>query len=298
MLSLVEKLEDLKAGLDIDTYIDVILQSLPLSYDPFIVNFNMNRLEKSINELINMNKGKAKAKTIVTAKDTKSAPVAPVGIGKGKRKMGTQQRSRANDICSHCHEKGHWKRDCPNLSPKVLQRNRKLSKDEEGYALETVARLSNIAPSKIVAQMPYQIWHGKPASYKVYFYDPSEQKVLITRNAMFLERGFPADTRRDELLLKESSETPQSNARTSSAPIVSTDNVPILHRSTRVPQPPGRYGFLGVTGQLDNDPETYGEAMSDIDSGNYLKTTNYFGFLLNKKGVPPLIKNFDFRAVS
>ncbi|KAL0458348.1 UNVERIFIED_CONTAM: hypothetical protein Slati_0462000 [Sesamum latifolium] len=54
MLSLVEKLEDLKAELNNDTYIDVIFQSLPPSYDPFIVNFNMNGLEKSINELINM----------------------------------------------------------------------------------------------------------------------------------------------------------------------------------------------------------------------------------------------------
>ncbi|KAL0289246.1 UNVERIFIED_CONTAM: hypothetical protein Sangu_2622600 [Sesamum angustifolium] len=54
MLSLVEKLEDLKAGLENDTYIDVILQSLPPCYNPFIVNINMNRLEKPINELINM----------------------------------------------------------------------------------------------------------------------------------------------------------------------------------------------------------------------------------------------------
>ncbi|KAL0396362.1 UNVERIFIED_CONTAM: hypothetical protein Scaly_0084600 [Sesamum calycinum] len=54
MLSLMEKLEDLKAGLDNDTYIDVILQSLPPSYDPFIINYNMNRFEKFINELINM----------------------------------------------------------------------------------------------------------------------------------------------------------------------------------------------------------------------------------------------------
>ncbi|KAL0375577.1 UNVERIFIED_CONTAM: hypothetical protein Scaly_0675300 [Sesamum calycinum] len=49
MLFLVEKLKDLKAGLDNDTYIDVILQSLPPSYDPFIINFNMNVLEKSTN---------------------------------------------------------------------------------------------------------------------------------------------------------------------------------------------------------------------------------------------------------
>ncbi|KAL0373925.1 UNVERIFIED_CONTAM: hypothetical protein Sradi_3308200 [Sesamum radiatum] len=54
MLSLMEKLEDLKAGLNNGTYIDVILQSLSPSYDPFIVNCNMNGLEKSIHELINM----------------------------------------------------------------------------------------------------------------------------------------------------------------------------------------------------------------------------------------------------
>ncbi|KAL0378575.1 UNVERIFIED_CONTAM: hypothetical protein Sradi_3163000 [Sesamum radiatum] len=112
MLSLVEKLEDLQAGLDNDTYIDVILQSLPPSYDPFVVNYNMNGLEKSINELINMlvqyeattkksepsvlvgealtskvkgkgarrwkrKKGKAKA-----AASTLSVPVAPVGMAR------------------------------------------------------------------------------------------------------------------------------------------------------------------------------------------------------------------------
>ncbi|KAL0413291.1 UNVERIFIED_CONTAM: hypothetical protein Sradi_1530800 [Sesamum radiatum] len=54
MLSLLEKLEDLKVGLNNDTYIDVILQSFPPSYDPFIINYNMNGLEKSINKLINM----------------------------------------------------------------------------------------------------------------------------------------------------------------------------------------------------------------------------------------------------
>ncbi|KAL0463181.1 UNVERIFIED_CONTAM: hypothetical protein Slati_0205700 [Sesamum latifolium] len=35
-----------------------------------------------------------------------------------------------------------------------------------GYALETVAKLLNIAPSKSVPRTPYEIWHGKPASYK------------------------------------------------------------------------------------------------------------------------------------
>ncbi|KAL0375669.1 UNVERIFIED_CONTAM: hypothetical protein Scaly_0684500 [Sesamum calycinum] len=35
-----------------------------------------------------------------------------------------------------------------------------------GYALEMTAKLLNIAPSKKISQTTYEIWHGKPASYK------------------------------------------------------------------------------------------------------------------------------------
>ncbi|KAL0439749.1 UNVERIFIED_CONTAM: hypothetical protein Slati_2457900, partial [Sesamum latifolium] len=147
MLSLVEKLKDLKAGLGNDTYIDVILQFLPPSYDPFIVNYNMNGLKKSIHELINMlvqyevtthkselailveeetstskakgkgarcwkrKKGKGTAVTATTS--TEGAPTASTGKGKGK--VGGSQRSRVNDVCMHCQGKGHWKRECPQL---------------------------------------------------------------------------------------------------------------------------------------------------------------------------------------
>ncbi|KAL0445554.1 UNVERIFIED_CONTAM: hypothetical protein Slati_1683300 [Sesamum latifolium] len=123
MLSLVEKLEDLKAGLNNDTYIDVILQSLHPSYDPFIINYNMNGLEKSIHELINMlvqyeatthksrpavlvgevstSKAKGKRagcwkrkkgneKAVAATASAGGAPAAPTG--KGKRKVGGSQR--------------------------------------------------------------------------------------------------------------------------------------------------------------------------------------------------------------
>ncbi|KAL0420390.1 UNVERIFIED_CONTAM: hypothetical protein Slati_3061900 [Sesamum latifolium] len=83
-----------------------------------------------------------------------------------------------------------------------------------------------MAPSKTVAQTPYQIWHGKPASYKYlrvwgspayvkrllgdkldsrsclcrfvgypketagyYFYDPSEQKVFVSRNGVLEKKS-------------------------------------------------------------------------------------------------------------
>ncbi|KAL0308859.1 UNVERIFIED_CONTAM: hypothetical protein Sradi_5828200 [Sesamum radiatum] len=88
MLSLVEKLKDLKVGLNNDKYIDVILQSLPLSYDSFIVNVNMNGLENSINELINI---------LVQYKDMskKSTPSPLVGeASTSKAKEWARERGR------------------------------------------------------------------------------------------------------------------------------------------------------------------------------------------------------------
>ncbi|KAL0298877.1 UNVERIFIED_CONTAM: hypothetical protein Sradi_6547500 [Sesamum radiatum] len=140
MLSLVEKLKDLKVGLYNDTYVDVILQSLPPSYDPFIINYNMNGLEKSIHELINIlvqyeatpNKStptllvgeastskakgkrarrwkrkKGKGKVVIATASAKGVPTAPTGKGKGKGKVGSSQRSKVNDVCMHCQGKGH-----------------------------------------------------------------------------------------------------------------------------------------------------------------------------------------------
>ncbi|KAL0355454.1 UNVERIFIED_CONTAM: hypothetical protein Sradi_3992300 [Sesamum radiatum] len=142
MLSLVEKLEDLKVGLNNDTYIDVILQSLPPSYNPFIVNYNMNGLEKSTHELINMliqyeatthkcaltvlvgeastskakgkrverwKRNKGKGKVVAATASAEGTPAAPKDKGK------------VSDIDCGAHIYN-------NLQ--VLERSRKLSKDE------------------------------------------------------------------------------------------------------------------------------------------------------------------------
>ncbi|KAL0445203.1 UNVERIFIED_CONTAM: hypothetical protein Slati_2243000 [Sesamum latifolium] len=189
MLSFMEKLEDLKAGLENDTYIDVILQSLPPSYDPFIINYNMNGLEKSIHKLINMlvqyettthkfepailvgeastskakvkgarhwKRKKGKGTTVTTTASTGGAPAARKGKGKGK--VGGSQWSKANDVCMHCQAKGYWKRECPQLlSNPVLERSRKLSKDEmvlrlgdgKAVAAEAVGSLSLVVSNRI-----------------------------------------------------------------------------------------------------------------------------------------------------
>ncbi|KAL0405990.1 UNVERIFIED_CONTAM: hypothetical protein Slati_3912900 [Sesamum latifolium] len=93
-----------------------------------------------------------------------------------------------------------------------------LSSSFWGYALETAAKLLNMAPSKTVPQTPYEIWHGKPTSYK------------------YLRMwGSPAyiKSRRDEVLLEESSEAPQQNDATSFEPTVPIDGVSVLRRSIR-----------------------------------------------------------------
>ncbi|KAL0413298.1 UNVERIFIED_CONTAM: hypothetical protein Sradi_1531500 [Sesamum radiatum] len=177
-----------------------------------------------------------------------------------------------------------------------------------GYALDTVAKLLNIAPSNTVPQTPYEIWHDKPASYKYltvwgspayvkrlvgdklesrsslcrfigypketagyYFYDPAEQKIFVSRNAVFLEKGFSSDSRCDEVLIKESSEELQHDNTTSFEPPVHTDGVLVLRRSTKKSRVLERYGFVWLTSQLDNDPKTYGEVMSDINSDKWLE---------------------------
>ncbi|KAL0373884.1 UNVERIFIED_CONTAM: Retrovirus-related Pol polyprotein from transposon TNT 1-94 [Sesamum radiatum] len=104
-----------------------------------------------------------------------------------------------------------------------------------GYALETAAKLLNIAPSRTVSQTPYAIWHGKPASYK------------------YLRV------------------------------------VPVLRRSTRESRPPERYGFVGLTSQLDNDPKKYGEAMSDMKFEMDSMGSNQVWILVDPpKGVRPV----------
>ncbi|KAK4400713.1 Retrovirus-related Pol polyprotein from transposon RE2 [Sesamum angolense] len=54
---------------------------------------------------------------------------------------------------------------------------------------------------------------------------------------VLLEKGFPADSQRDEVLLEESSEAPQQNGATYFEPSVPADGVPILRRLTRESRP-------------------------------------------------------------
>ncbi|KAL0411052.1 UNVERIFIED_CONTAM: hypothetical protein Slati_3694900 [Sesamum latifolium] len=117
MLSLMEKLEDLKAGLDNDTYINVILQSLPPSYDPFIINYNMNGLERSIHELINMlvqyeaTTHKSEPAVLVGEASTSKAKGKVPDAGRGRRERERRSQPLPAPGCSSCCPEGKGQRE-------------------------------------------------------------------------------------------------------------------------------------------------------------------------------------------
>ncbi|KAL0311471.1 UNVERIFIED_CONTAM: Retrovirus-related Pol polyprotein from transposon TNT 1-94 [Sesamum angustifolium] len=87
-----------------------------------------------------------------------------------------------------------------------------------------------MALSKTTAKTPYEIWYDKLA-FDIYL------RVFITINGVFLQKDFLIDTRREELLPEESSgATPQAAVASSSVPIVPTENIPILRKSTKISQ--------------------------------------------------------------
>ncbi|KAL0413585.1 UNVERIFIED_CONTAM: hypothetical protein Sradi_1560200, partial [Sesamum radiatum] len=106
MLSLVEKLKDLKVGLNNDAYIDVILQSLSPSYNQFIINYNMNGLEKSINELINI---------LIQYEATTHKSVSAVLVGKASTSKVKGKRARRWK-----RKKGKGKVVSATATPRVL----------------------------------------------------------------------------------------------------------------------------------------------------------------------------------
>ena len=97
MIGYIETLDRLGSELHDDLAVDVILQSLPPSYEPFIMNFQVNGVEKSLSELHGMLKTaeesikKSTNHVMVVQKENKKrkrwTPPKGKGRGKGKEKV-------------------------------------------------------------------------------------------------------------------------------------------------------------------------------------------------------------------
>ena len=129
MIGYIESLSKLGFPLSQEFATDVILQSLSDSYSQFVLNFNMNEIDKTLPQLLSMlrtaegnmkkvgpkpilmvrnNKGKGKAK--VQAKPKGKARPKP---GKVKAALKPKGGVAKEGNCFHCGVTGHWKRNCP-----------------------------------------------------------------------------------------------------------------------------------------------------------------------------------------
>ncbi|XP_073033888.1 uncharacterized protein [Primulina eburnea] len=79
MIGLIEKLVGLDLVIPSELSTDILLLSLPASFDGFVVNFNMNKLEATLEELVNM-------LTNYEATIKKEKPVLLVGSSYGTKK--------------------------------------------------------------------------------------------------------------------------------------------------------------------------------------------------------------------
>ncbi|XP_073279523.1 uncharacterized protein [Primulina huaijiensis] len=135
MIGLVDKLVGMDLSLPSELTTDVLLLSLPSSFDPFVVNFNMNKMEPTLEELVNMlvtfESTIKKEKPVLFVGSSSGTKTGPPGKGK-KRSFQRPKKSvplkrqtpgpvvaatpvkadKTVDICHHCKKPGHWRRNC------------------------------------------------------------------------------------------------------------------------------------------------------------------------------------------
>jgi hypothetical protein len=129
MMGYIETLTKLGCEIKVDLATDVILQSLPVSYESFIMNFHMNGMEKTVAELHEMIKiaedsiKKNSNHVMMVQKEKKKRKCWTPPKGKGKEKVSDEPSNSKpktkgksspspDEECFHCHKKGHWFRKC------------------------------------------------------------------------------------------------------------------------------------------------------------------------------------------
>ena len=127
MIGYTESLDKLGFPLSRELATDLILQSLPPSFEPFIMNFNMNNLNRTLAELhgmlktaeesikknsnhvMVMHKRKPNNKKSGQKRKLNSDEITSTSNSKTK----VQKTGPAKDAeCFFCKETGHWKRNC------------------------------------------------------------------------------------------------------------------------------------------------------------------------------------------
>ncbi|KAK8560072.1 hypothetical protein V6N12_012875 [Hibiscus sabdariffa] len=124
MMGYIQTLKKLGFALKDELATDVILQSLPDSFKPFVMNFNMNEINKTFPQLLGMLRTaesdlkKNGSKSILMVREAKRKKKAKSkGNGKSKPKgkdaLKPEKGISKEAKCFYCEKSGYWKRNCP-----------------------------------------------------------------------------------------------------------------------------------------------------------------------------------------
>ncbi|KAK1604537.1 hypothetical protein QYE76_028210 [Lolium multiflorum] len=143
-----KKLSDLGIVIPNRLGINCVLQSLPPSYKNFVMNYNMQNMNKELPELFGM----LKAAEIEIKKEhqvlmvNKTTSFKKQGKSKGKFKKGGKKAAtppmkpkngpKPDAECYYCKEKGHWKHNCSKYLADLKSGLVKKKKEELEYGME------------------------------------------------------------------------------------------------------------------------------------------------------------------
>ncbi|KAK1680530.1 hypothetical protein QYE76_041378 [Lolium multiflorum] len=260
-----KKLSDLGIVIPNQLGIHRVLQSLPPSYKNFVMNYNMQNMNKELPELFSMLKSaeieiKKEHQVLMVNKTTsfkKQGKPKKGNFKKGGKKAAAPPEKpkggpKPDTECYYCNGKGHWKRNCPRYPKETI-----------GYT----------------------------------FYHRSEGKIFVAKNGTFLEKEFltkEVTGRKVELdEVTEPSLVDQSSAVPEDVPVPPTpiteeanDNdhetsnevATEPRRSTRERTTPDWYDpclNVMIVDNNDEDPATYEEAMMSPDSNKWQEAMKF-----------------------
>ncbi|KAK8596880.1 hypothetical protein V6N12_065359 [Hibiscus sabdariffa] len=170
MMGYIQTLEKLGFPLKDELVTDVILQSLSDSFKPFVLNFNMNEINKTLPQLLGMLRT---AESGMKKSGSKSILMVRKDKGKGKKKAKSEDTGKGTALSTL----------------KKSRRQKQTAHLLRGHALETTAFTLNRVPSKSVQKTSYEIWTRKCPNLDDYQSNPGEShRVAVKIILKYLRR--------------------------------------------------------------------------------------------------------------